>query len=81
MAAAVAVEAGALVVLNLVELQEPGALAGGHRQPQLVLTVGEQEPRRGHAQEVDTALHEHVEQVERIEVVAQAVGKFDKRLR
>ena len=69
------------MVLELVELQEPGALARGHRQPQLVLTVGEQQPCRGHAQEVDTALHEHVEQVEHIEVVDQAVGKFDKRLR
>ena len=69
------------MVLELIELQQPGALARGHRQPQLVLTVGEQQPGRGHAQEVNTALDEHVEQVEHVKVVDQAVGKFDKRLR
>ena len=81
LAGAIALEARALVVLKLVELQEPRTLAGGHRQPQLALTVSEQKAGRVHPQQADAALHEQVEQVERVEVVDKAVCEVYERLR
>ena len=73
-----ALQAGPFVVLQLEQLQQPGFLAGGRRDPQLAARVGQHDPGRGRGQQGDAAVGEHVQEVDDVEVGDHRVGQLDE---
>jgi len=61
---------------QLAQLQQPGLLAGGRRQPQLAARVGQHDPGRGRGQEGDAAVGEQVQEVDDVEVGDHRVGQL-----
>ena len=80
MAGGVALDARALVGLQLEELQFAGLLGGGGQQAQLVERVGEQEAGGRDVEQFGAALGELGQQVDDVEVVEQGVDERDDRV-
>ena len=80
LAGAEAVHAGALVGLQLEQLQQPGPFRGGGHHLQRALLVGQQQPGRGDAQQLDAPLGQHVQEVDHVEVVDERVGHLDEHV-
>ncbi|MGH3854117.1 MAG: hypothetical protein ACRDR6_11600 [Pseudonocardiaceae bacterium] len=62
-AGAVALQAGALVVLRW-KLQQVDGVGGGGHHPQLVVGVAQQQPGRGHVEELHAAIHQQVQELD-----------------
>jgi hypothetical protein len=75
---AVAVQARALLVLQLQELHQLGVLTGGGHDAQLVVGVGEQEAGGVGGQQGHAVGDELVEHVDDVVVVDQGVGERDE---
>lgn len=80
LAAAVALDAGALVVLEGEQLQQPGVFVGGCEDVQDVVLVREQDADGRHVQEFHAAHGQPLQQVDDVEVGHQGVGDFDEDL-
>ncbi len=78
---AVAVQAGALVVLDLEQLGDPRLLGGGSHQLQRPAGVGQQQPGRVDLQQLHAPLGEHVQELHQVKAADQGVGQLDERLR
>ena len=77
-AGAVAVQAGALLVLQLQQLHQLGVLAGGGDHAQLSVGVAEHDPGGVGGQQGHAVGDEPVEQVDDVVVVDQGVGERDE---
>ena len=75
----VALEAGALLVLQLEELQHPHLLAGARRHPEQAGRVGDHQPRGVHVEQGHAVLGQAVQEVEHVVVVDQRVSQVDER--
>jgi hypothetical protein len=75
-----AVHAGALVGLQLEQLQQPGPFRGRRHHLQRALSVGQQQPGRGDAQQLHAPLGQHVQKVDHIEVVDESVGHLHEHV-
>ena len=80
LAGAEAVHTRALVGLQLEQLQQPGPFGGGGHHLQRVLLVGQQQPGRRDAQQLDTPLGQHVQEVDHVEVVDERVGHLHEHV-
>ena len=80
LAGGVALDARALVGLQLEQFQFAGLLGGGGQQAQLVERVGEQEAGGGDVEQLGAALGEFGQQVHHVEVVEQGVDEGDHRV-
>ena len=78
---AVAVQARALVVLDLEQFRDPCLLGRGGHQLQHAAGVGQQQPRRVHLQQLHAPLGEHVQELHQVKAADQGVGQIDERLR
>ena len=76
----IAVQARALVGLQLEQLQIVDLLRGGSHQLQLAARGGEQQSRRRDIQQLRALLGELGEQVNNVEVVEQTVHQRDDRV-
>ena len=76
-----AVQARALVVLQLEQLEQPGGLAGRGHHAQLTARVSQQQPGGGDVQQLHAAVGQHVQEVDHVEVGDHGVGQLDERLR
>ena len=74
------VEAGALVVLELEQLQQLGALVGGRHRVQRALPVGHHDPGGVDGQQLDTGDAQVVQQVDHVVVGDEGVGEADEDL-
>ena len=73
-----AVQAGALVVLDLEQFEQSGDLAGGRHGTQLAVRAGEQDTGGGRGQQPDTAIGEHLQEVDDVEVGDHGVRQVHK---
>ena len=76
--AAEAVEARALVVLELEQLEQADLLARSGHDAELPAGVGEQHPGGGHVQQLGAPRGEQVQELDDVELVHQAVGQLDE---
>jgi len=73
-----AVQARALVALQLEQLKQPGGLARGGHHAQFPARVGQQQPGGGDVKQLNAALGQHVQEVNDVEIGDHGVGKLDK---
>jgi len=76
-----AVQARTFVVLQLEQLEQPGRLAGGGHHAQLTARVSQQQPRRGHVQQLHTAVGQHMHEVNHVKPGHHRVRQLNERLR
>ena len=77
-AVAEAIQARALVVLDLEQLDQPGRLAGRRCHPQLAARVGQHHPGRRHGEQRDAAVGEEVQEVDHVEIGDHGVRQVDE---
>ena len=75
------VQAGAFVVLQLVELQRADVLVRGRHELEPAVVVGEQQARSRGAADRDRVLGQRVQEVDDVEVGDQCVGHLDEGIR
>jgi hypothetical protein len=80
LAAAVALEAWALGVLDLEELEDLHRLAGGGHELEPAPLVGEQEARGSRVEQLDAPLTQARQQIDHVEVLHERVGQLDEGL-
>jgi hypothetical protein len=80
-AAGEAVQAGALLALQLEQFEQPGGLVGVGDHVQVPALVVEHQAGRVGADEFDAALRQHLQVVDDVERIAQGVGQLDEDLR
>ena len=80
-AGAVAVEARALLVLDLEELEDPRALVGGAHVVQATVEVREHQARRSRTGHLRRMASDAVQEVDDVEVGHQGVGHLDEDVR
>ncbi len=73
------VQARAVVVLDLEQLEHLHRVAGRRRHPESTRTVGEEQPGLGQAEEVHATGGQDGEEVDDVEVGHQRVGHIDER--
>jgi hypothetical protein len=74
-----AVQAPALIVLQLEQLQRPCRLAGGSHHPQLTERISKQQPGDRNVQKLLAAVSWHVQEVDHVEPGDHGVGQLDER--
>ena len=77
--AAVTVQAGALVGLELEQLQQTHRLARRRHDPQGAVRTGKHQPGGVDVEDLDATIREQGEQLDDVEIGDERVGKFDQR--
>ena len=80
-AAAIAIQAGALVVLDLEEFQELRLCAGGDHHMEAVVRIGQQQPCGGHVQHLNATIDQSLQQLMHVELADRGLDELRKRLR
>ena len=78
MAAAVAVQAGSFLRLQLEQFDDAHGLVGGCHQSQLAVGGDEHDPGGGDVEDLDAAIRQGGQQVDDVEVVDEVVGELDE---
>ena len=79
--AAVAVQAGALLVLNLEDLEDMGPLVRGRHDPQIPPLVRQDHARGPHVEEFHAPLSQHVQKLDNVKARDQRIGKLHEHPR
>ena len=79
LAAAVTVQAGTFLGLQLEQFQEPHGLAGGGHHPQVAVGPGQHETGGGDVEHLDAAVGQPGQQLDHVEVRHQRVGQLHQR--
>ena len=78
LAAGETVEAGALVGLQLVELEDPHGLRGRRHDLERTTRRSQHDPGGSDVDDLDAAVNETAEEIDHVEVLDQVVGQFDQ---
>ena len=78
LAGAERIQAGAFLLLELEQLQQPHRLAGGGHQPQAARRGSQHHPGGGDAEQMDAPVREPGQHVDDVVVVDQGVGHLDQ---
>jgi hypothetical protein len=71
----------AFVALQLEQFEPFGVVLRGGHELQLVVLVGEQHPHGGGADQIGGADREHVQEIAKVEIIGESVGRLDEDLR
>jgi hypothetical protein len=66
---------------HISKLKQPGGLAGGGQHAQLTPRVSQQQPRRGHVQQLHTAVGQHMQEFDHVKPGHHRVRQLNERLR